>query len=384
MTIELITGTPGAGKTTFAVAERLAKEVGRKITLDDDTCLKMGLDPGHQVERRLVCAGVRGLKLEHERLPHILTRDASSPAEVLKWNAMVKGADGKETEEPVHQRFAGDPPVDVPAIVQNWWLWCKPGDLIVIDESQFIAPRGTLGRSPPFWIQCLEIHRHYGVDFIFITQHPGLIDTTIRHLVGMHRHVRSVMGSAVCMVYTWDHASNPERYTNSNKSQFIRRKKHYALFHSSAAHVKPPTSGRSVLVVVPMLLVVVGVGFFHFKQRFSPEGAKHEAIAKGPIGTAVAATLPHAAVPALNKPQGYADVPDLSGCWAVGDACSCLATSGRVVRIDMHMCKVTSSSYEGLVQWAPQQSAWDNRPASAAPAASSALASQPVALLAGS
>jgi hypothetical protein len=212
----------------------------------------------------------------------------------------------------------------------------------------------------------------------------GLIDTTIRHLVGMHRHVRSVMGSAVCMVYTWDHASNPERYTNSNKSQFVRRKKHYALFHSSAAHVKPPTSGRSVLVVVPVLLAVVAAGFFHFKQRFSPEGAKVEASKKAPIGTAVAATLQHSLAPASDRPKGYTDVPDLSGCWAVGDACSCLATSGRVVRIDTHMCKVTSSSYDGLVQWAPQQSAWDTRPASPAPAASSALPSPPLAVLAGS
>jgi hypothetical protein len=68
----------------------------------------------------------------------------------------------------------------------------------------------------------LEIHRHYGIDFLFITQHPQLLDTTIRALVGMHRHVRSVMGSPLCMVYVWDHASNPERFTQANKEKFIR------------------------------------------------------------------------------------------------------------------------------------------------------------------
>ncbi len=117
----------------------------------------------------------------------------------------------EDADTPKHQRLPGTPPQEVECLVQNWWLWCKPGDLIAVDEAQFLAPRGAMGRKPPYWIQALEIHRHYGVDFIIITQHPQLIDTTIRNLVGLHRHVRSVLGSPVCMVYVWDHASNPER-----------------------------------------------------------------------------------------------------------------------------------------------------------------------------
>ncbi len=132
---------------------------------------------------------------------------------------------------------------EAPACMQNGWLWCKPGDLIMIDEAQFVMPRGTLGRKPPYWLQAMEIHRHYGVDFLIVTQHPQLIDTTVRALVGLHRHVRSVMGSQLCMVYTWDHASNPERFSNATKSQFIRRKAHYKLFHSAATHIKPPQLG---------------------------------------------------------------------------------------------------------------------------------------------
>lgn len=65
------------------------------------------------------------MKLDHERLPHLLTRDATPVAEVLRWNAMIQEPDpatGKpiDTETPVHQRLPGDPGIDVPACMQNW------------------------------------------------------------------------------------------------------------------------------------------------------------------------------------------------------------------------------------------------------------------------
>jgi len=382
MAIELITGTPGSGKTTFAVSQRIVSEAGRKITLDDETCLKMGLERGTIVERRIVCAGVRGLKVDHERLPHLLTGDATPAAEVAKWNAMQQERDpdtGKmiDSDTPVHQRLAGTPPVEVLAIVQNWWLWCKPGDLIVIDEAQFIAPRAALGRKPPFWIQCLEIHRHYGVDFLIITQHPGLIDSTIKHLVGLHRHVRSVMGSPVCMVYVWDHASNPERYQLANKTTFVRRAKHYRLFHSSVAHVKPPTSGRSILVVLPLLLVGIYFGVAKLKHRFTaPVPAAQASTLSAPAGSA-SAPLVSAQPGQTQRPTGWVDVPELQGCMAVGERCTCIGREGRPVRIAVAMCRISSSSFDGLVQWAPRK----DQPA-AMPALPASAPSSPASLLA--
>lgn len=277
MTIELITGTPGAGKTTYAVAERVASEITRKLKTDE----------GVEYTRRVLTAGVRGLVLEHERLPHKLTGEKVTDQDVEFWNAMASG------DTPLYQRLAGDAVVDqveelklvdgvptptgktrpVSPMVQNWWLWCKPGDLIVVDEAQFLAPRGILGRKAPYWIQCLEIHRHYGVDFIIITQHPQLIDTTIRNLVGLHRHVRSVMGSAVCMTYVWDHASNPERASLASKKAWVRRAKHYKLFHSSVAHIKPPSAGRGALLAAFLLLGAFGFGITNFLGKFSPPEA---------------------------------------------------------------------------------------------------------------
>jgi len=358
VTIELVTGSPGAGKTTFAVATRIAVEAKRQIELDQDTCVKLGVDIGTKVMRRLVVAGIRGLTVEHERLPHILTRDATSPADVERWNSMLMEPDEKTgkplaSDTPQHQRLPGDPAVDVPCLMQNWWLWCKPGDLIVIDEAQFVMPRGVMGKKPPYWLQAFEIHRHYGVDFLLITQHPQLIDTTVRALVGMHRHVRSVMGSAVCMVYTWDHASNPERYNMANKGQFIRRKKHYKLFHSSAAHVKPPTSGRWGLIAAPMLLAA-GLGGLAWKV--SAFGGDKPMTPKAAAVSAPAASAPRPAPRSDGSAlAGFMDAPKLSGCYAVRDVCQCFDEVGRVVRIAKSACEVSSRSYDGLVRWEPRK-----------------------------
>lgn len=356
--IELITGSPGAGKTTFAVATRLAAEAKREIALDADSCVKLGKELGHKVTRRIVVAGIRGLVIEHERLPHMLTKDATSPAEVERWNAMQVETDpttGKplQSDTPVHQRLPDQPPVDCPALMQNWWLWCLPGDLIVIDEAQFVMPRATLGRKPPYWLQAMEIHRHYGVDFLIITQHPQLIDTTVRALVGLHRHVRSVMGSAVCMVYTWDHASNPERYHMANKGQFVRRAKHYKLFHSSIAHVKPPSAGRWGLIAAPMLLAL-GLGGLAWKvSAFG--GDKPAKPAASTTAPGAPASAPVRLAGAYQRPAGFVDVPKLSGCYSVGERCECIDEVGARVRIEASMCKLSSSGYDGLVKWEPRK-----------------------------
>lgn len=354
MSCELITGSPGAGKTTYAVATRIVDEAARSITLEG----------GEVVKRRIVCAGVRGLVLDHERLPHMLTGDKSPQSVIDRWNEL------EQSGEPVHSRLPGADPVPCEAMVQNWWLWCKPGDFIVVDEIQFLAPRGMMGRKPPFWIQALEIHRHYGVDFLFITQHPGLVDAVIKALVNPHRHVRSVLGSSLCTVYTWDHAANPERFQMANKSMFVRRAAHYKLFHSTVAVVAPPTAGRSILLVLPLLLALCIGGVMFLKQAFKPPAAQALAQAPGTdlgLSSLAAPAVAsggnvHPAVgpgPATSKRSprtGWrASHPVVTGCVARGDVCRCVGDDGRPVQLDLPSCKTAAAGFEGLVVWEPRE-----------------------------
>lgn len=366
MTIELITGTPGAGKTTFAVAERVASECVRKLKMEDGT----------EYTRRVLTAGVRGLVLDHERLPHKLTGEKVTDQEVEAWNAMETG------DTPKYQRLAGDEPVlevtgpdgqkmPVRQMVQNWWLWCRPGDLIVVDEAQFLAPRGTLGKKPVYWVQALEIHRHYGVDFIIITQHPQLIDSTIRNLVGLHRHVRSVMGSPVCMTYTWDHASNPERAQLANKKAWVRRAKHYRLFHSSVAHVKPPTSGRAVFVMIPLLLIAFVVGLSKFSQRFTGEATA------APVQSAQAGPEAGASAAAAAVEQRPAELR-IVGCVSGKDGGYCIDNTGARVDLPPDVARWNAEHMGGKLRYSVDAQSAGGTPTPAAPAASSAyLASLP-------
>jgi len=361
MTIELITGNPGSGKTTYAVSRRVAVESKRMIGLPDDECIKLGLPPGTEVPRVVYQAGIKGLLVEHERLPHTLTGERLDEREVEFWNEM-------RSDGAVHQRSPQQPlwgPSEFAAAAAaypklpaewfrpslfNWWLWARPGALIVVDEVQFIVPRGTVGRKPPQWIALLEIHRHYGIDFMFITQHPQLLDTTIRALVGLHRHVRSAMGSSFCMVYVWDHASNPERFTNANKQTFKRGPADYALFKSAVAHVKPPTSGRSIFVVVPLLIAVVV--FFAWRGS-APFRSVEAAVLVAPAGPSVASA---ASVRPLRsaggQPEGVA--VKVRACWATATRCECFADRGMPVYLPDALCRRSAAGFGGVVRWEPQ------------------------------
>lgn len=341
MTIQLVTGTPGAGKTTYAVAEVIAKETGRQIKLSDETCIHLCLDLGTVVHRRIVVAGVRGLKIEHERLPHILTKDRVLPSEVAEWNQMVSEViDGKrvDTDEPVHQRLASDPPKEgIPALVQNWWLWCKPGDLIVVDECQFVAPRGTLGRKPPYWIEALSIHRHYGVDFLLITQDVQGIDTFIRGKVGLHTHVRAVMGSPMCMVYSWDHCSNTERTSLAAKKMWLRRPKHYRLFNSAIAHVAPPTAGRAGLFFAFALVAFFLFGMRSFFTKFEPPDKA------SPVASLASSPGAQSSSPTGAASSPFEALPHIVGC------------------IDSHRDRYCMDDKGGRVDMPPSVVAWNAR-----------------------
>lgn len=93
------------------------------------------------------------------------------------------------------------------------WQDLPDGSLVFCDESQrFLRPRSS--RQVPDWIGGFETHRHRGFDFIFITQHPSLIDTHVRRLVGRHHHFHKPFGIKNSIRYTWEYCQdNPCAFT---------------------------------------------------------------------------------------------------------------------------------------------------------------------------
>lgn len=192
--IELVTGTPGSGKTLYTV-DRLRKEA------------KAG--------RRIVVDGIRDLAIDH-----VLADE--------QW-------------------------------MRKWYENCQPNDLIVVDEVQRIWPPVSVSVKPTEDIEKLHVHRHLGVDFIVITQHPQRMNKTIRDLVGRHVHVRRLFGGRRAMLYEWDHAHNPQSLKDAVKTPWFYPKDVFQLYTSAELHTKPKAVIPKALFVLPVAAIAAVV-----------------------------------------------------------------------------------------------------------------------------
>jgi zona occludens toxin len=224
--ITLITGNPGAGKTLYCISNLLRELVGSVVKSTDSH--------GRPVETpRTIYANIPGLLLDHELI------------------------DGSENGG-----------------LANWHEWAKPGAVIVYDEVQREWKPRANGSKVPKQIEMLETHRHLGIDFIILTQHPGLIDANVRALVGRHLHVRRFGGIGAAIVYEWDHCSRSLLYSKAlAKKTFRYDKKVFDLYKSAELHTKPKTSIPPLAIVV---VLAIAATFFMVPYAAGRIGDKSE------------------------------------------------------------------------------------------------------------
>lgn len=200
MPIELRTGLPGAGKS-LGLVEHL---------------LQLRLTESHRPVRAL---GVTGLR---EDLADDLTAE-----QFVRWH-------------------------ELPA-----------GTIVVVDEAQKYLPARRTG-EPPEWIRKLSEHRHLGLDFVFVTQHPALLDTYVRRLVDRHIHTVRKYGTSIIERFSWpevqmEPTSKSAVKAAERKSRHTFSKQAMQCYTSAELHtVKrriPPflIFGMCLLVVVPLL-----------------------------------------------------------------------------------------------------------------------------------
>lgn len=206
--ITLITGTPGSGKTLYAVSMLLAKEyAGRPLYVD----------------------GIPELTIEHE------------PAQ--------------------------DP--------EKWHEWIPHGKdaVLVIDECQRVWRPRHYGKEVPPGVAAMETHRHLGVDIVLITQHPNLLDSNVRRLVGRHIHVRRLWGMGRTLTYEWDGASDPQRTSTAISTPWKYPKKAFTWYKSATAHTARKQRAPASLWLLGLAFVGVPVaayvGYDSFFSRFS-------------------------------------------------------------------------------------------------------------------
>lgn len=255
MSITLITGVPGSGKTLKAVWDHLRPYVGHvDVNVNDK---------GEEIKiPSVVYTNINSLQIEHE-----LIEGGGSWTFDLKKKAWV---------------YEGNP-----MGLRNWHNWAKPGAKIFFDEFQKFWPPRANGAAVPPDIQALDTHRHMGVDFVVITQNCNNVDRHLLGLVDRHIHVRRVANMPLAVVYEWDHASRSLNYRNSmSKSPWRYPLKAYKLYKSAELHTKQK---RKVPSILWFILAGLGTAAYAFPtlqtrltERISGKKPEHVATVEQP------------------------------------------------------------------------------------------------------
>ena len=120
------------------------------------------------------------------------------------------------------------------------WTSCPDNALIFIDEAQVSMPARSNNITPPDWIQALATHRHKGLDLVLTTQSPMLLDVFVRRLVGVHHHIQRNFGLRKASDFKWESAQpDPSDYHAKKAAQVSLRsypKQVYQWYKSAEIH----------------------------------------------------------------------------------------------------------------------------------------------------
>jgi zona occludens toxin len=300
--ITIITGTPGAGKTLYAVSKLLQKLLGQTF---------VGKDPatGQPVEQpRRIFTNIKGLTLDHTLI------------------------DGGNTGG-----------------LRNWHEWAQPGDVIVFDEVQEVWKPRANGSAVPPDIQALETHRHMGVDFILITQGINLTERNLSMLCGRHLHVRRVAAMPFAIVYEWDVASRSLLFSKAMSTEkWWYDRKAYKLYKSAELHTKIEKRMPSVIWVVLVAVIACGAAAPWLYNRY---GERFGWIKPAPLALADKAGKSPENGLAAPSPAGAASgpagktaekAPVFAGCVASRARCTCYDTDMAQVVKEQSYCEIQS------------------------------------------
>ncbi len=322
--ITVITGLPGSCKTLYTVDKLLPNILKMDITFTD----------AEGVERtapRKVYTNINGLLLEHEKIDQGAAWNYDSKSEVWRQGEGLQVG------------------------LNNWHQWVKPGDVIVFDEVQKPWPLSATGSKVPPCIEALETHRHMGVDFILMTQHPMMIHANLTRLAGRHLHMRRLGNMGLATVYEWDGVSRSLLYKNTMaKYPYRYGKKAFANYKSAEVHTKQPRKLPSL--IWGALLALAGMAYIgptvasRLSERINPTPKSEQAaLAKTPtmaITPTQALTVPKQTPTPL---QSTIDpVLTVSGCAANEKRCTCYDQSGAIVPVPETFCRAGSVT-AGLV-----------------------------------
>lgn len=233
--ITLITGTPGSGKTAYAL----------------DMMVKLNrLDNA----RRLYVHGIPELKIAHE----IVVCDSPS-CDYCSTLASVPMPENCENPHWYNQ--------DGYLKADQWHEYAEKGAILFFDEVQNIhRPRNAAAAVPPS-VAAYEVHRHRGLDFFMITQNPSLIDGNVRALVSRHLHLSATWARRLIYEFPQCKTDLAGTIGEGVKSNYVLPKDVFSLYKSASLHTKLNRKKPMALYAIPVLLIlVVSLIYYEFNR----------------------------------------------------------------------------------------------------------------------
>lgn len=173
------------------------------------------------------------------------------------------------------------------------------GSIFVIDEAQEIFPPKPAGSSKTPIISLFETRRHYGYDFVIVTQHPMLVHKNLRLLISNHYHNVRPFGLGYRKVLQWSSVNEDPEPNHSQSDAVVTKKKHdkelFKYYKSSTMHVKQKNLPKKPFIVLAIcLVVIIGSMSYVFASLSGPE------LEESPV------TPP----PSLNQSSGGFSIPN--------------------------------------------------------------------------
>lgn len=154
------------------------------------------------------------------------------------------------------------------------WIECDPekwfelpkNSIFVFDECQRLYRPRANGSKVPEYVSELETHRHKGIDIVFITQHPMLVDSNVRRLVGRHFHCVRKWGTQASTIHEWSSVKEncDKSRADSIKHHWVYPKSVFGLYKSAEVHTVKARVPMKVwmLFALPVLLIGLGYGIY--------------------------------------------------------------------------------------------------------------------------
>lgn len=245
----------------------------------------------------------------------------------------------------------------------NAWQSLPDGAAVFIDEAQKVWPSRRAGEPiPP--VTALSEHRHRGFDFVLTTQHPTMLDSYVRKLVGEHQHVVRIFGGKAARLFIWQEMhDDPQSLATRDRAVGTVWRYPVALFQrykSATLHtVKQRIPLR--LLAIPVLVVVAALLAWSGVNAITGIGQDSKATStgaesQGPVTASLYGGKPQtaAALPYLDRMRpeipalpwtapAFADRAPVSEpeifCISSAKSCTCLSEQGTRIAADDSTCR---------------------------------------------